>query len=341
MINLLAGWQHPVVRQTRFRRRARRLDRSRPRQVGAGREGRWRMRDLARPIERDAKVSIVTSRDPDALELLRHDAAHVLAQAVQELYPGTQITFGPATERTASTTTSRAPSRSRRRISRRSRSGCGDRRPRPADRARGLGPRQAEEVLRRPRRELQGGVVRGAAGGRGDHGLSPGHMAGHVQRPAPALDGQARQGVQADARLRRVLARRRQERPAAAHLRHDLLQRQGAEGVPHAARGSGETRPSPHRQGDGALPSAGRSRRHGVLASQGLAAVAHAGGVPAQAARRRRLRRGQDATAGRSPAVGGVGPLGEVPREHVHLGERGRPARLYGQPGRTRLRARR
>jgi threonyl-tRNA synthetase len=56
------------------------------------------MRDLARPIERDAKVSIVTSRDPDALELLRHDAAHVLAQAVQELYPGTQITFGPSTE---------------------------------------------------------------------------------------------------------------------------------------------------------------------------------------------------------------------------------------------------
>ena len=56
------------------------------------------MRDLGRPIERDAKVAIVTSRDPDALELLRHDAAHVLAQAVQELYPGTQITFGPATE---------------------------------------------------------------------------------------------------------------------------------------------------------------------------------------------------------------------------------------------------
>jgi len=56
------------------------------------------MRDLARPIERDAKVAIVTAKDPDALELLRHDAAHVLAQAVQELFPGTQITFGPATE---------------------------------------------------------------------------------------------------------------------------------------------------------------------------------------------------------------------------------------------------
>src|SRR5262245_6640313 len=56
------------------------------------------LRDLARPIDRDAKVAIVTAKDPDALELLRHDAAHVLAQAVQELYPGTQITFGPATE---------------------------------------------------------------------------------------------------------------------------------------------------------------------------------------------------------------------------------------------------
>jgi threonyl-tRNA synthetase len=57
-----------------------------------------KLRDLAHVVDRDAKIGIVTSRDPEALELLRHDAAHVLAQAVQELYPGTQITFGPATE---------------------------------------------------------------------------------------------------------------------------------------------------------------------------------------------------------------------------------------------------
>src|SRR5499426_3012571 len=54
------------------------------------------LRDLSRPIEKDAKVEIVTSKHKDALELLRHDCAHVLAEAVQELYPGTQITFGPA-----------------------------------------------------------------------------------------------------------------------------------------------------------------------------------------------------------------------------------------------------
>jgi threonyl-tRNA synthetase len=57
-----------------------------------------KMVDLGHVVDRDARIGIVTSRDPDALELLRHDAAHVLAQAVQELYPGTQITFGPSTE---------------------------------------------------------------------------------------------------------------------------------------------------------------------------------------------------------------------------------------------------
>src|SRR5207244_3086228 len=54
--------------------------------------------DLTRPIEKNARLEIVTRDKPEALEVIRHDAAHVLAQAVQELFPGTQITFGPATE---------------------------------------------------------------------------------------------------------------------------------------------------------------------------------------------------------------------------------------------------
>jgi threonyl-tRNA synthetase len=56
------------------------------------------LKDLSLPIERDAAVEIVTAKSAEALPLLRHDAAHVLAEAVQELYPGTQITFGPSTE---------------------------------------------------------------------------------------------------------------------------------------------------------------------------------------------------------------------------------------------------
>nr|WP_293612752.1 threonine--tRNA ligase [Ponticaulis sp.] len=54
--------------------------------------------DLDRPLEGDSEVAIVTDRDPEALELIRHDAAHVLAQAVQELFPGTQVTIGPTIE---------------------------------------------------------------------------------------------------------------------------------------------------------------------------------------------------------------------------------------------------
>ncbi|XUU61514.1 threonine--tRNA ligase [Erythrobacter sp. HA6-11] len=57
------------------------------------------VRDLNRPFEGDAELALITSKDEeDALELARHDFAHVLAEAVQALYPGTQITFGPATD---------------------------------------------------------------------------------------------------------------------------------------------------------------------------------------------------------------------------------------------------
>jgi len=56
------------------------------------------LRDLARPIERDARVEVVTAKDPEALALLRHDAAHVMAEAAKELYPEVQVTIGPAVE---------------------------------------------------------------------------------------------------------------------------------------------------------------------------------------------------------------------------------------------------
>ncbi|MGA7117602.1 MAG: threonine--tRNA ligase, partial [Hyphomicrobium sp.] len=51
--------------------------------------------DLADPIQSDAKINFVSRTDPAALELIRHDAAHVMAEAVQALWPGTQVTIGP------------------------------------------------------------------------------------------------------------------------------------------------------------------------------------------------------------------------------------------------------
>lgn len=57
------------------------------------------IRDIMRPLEADAALALITTRDEaDALELARHDFAHVLAEAVQSLFPGTQITFGPSTD---------------------------------------------------------------------------------------------------------------------------------------------------------------------------------------------------------------------------------------------------
>ncbi|HXS32694.1 MAG TPA: threonine--tRNA ligase [Solirubrobacterales bacterium] len=56
------------------------------------------LRDLSAALPDGAEIAILTDRDPDALALIRHDAAHVMAEAVQELYPGTKVTIGPAIE---------------------------------------------------------------------------------------------------------------------------------------------------------------------------------------------------------------------------------------------------
>jgi threonyl-tRNA synthetase len=54
--------------------------------------------DLSRKLERDARLEVVTTKNPEALEVARHDAAHVMASVVQKLYPGTQVTIGPPIE---------------------------------------------------------------------------------------------------------------------------------------------------------------------------------------------------------------------------------------------------
>jgi threonyl-tRNA synthetase len=54
--------------------------------------------DLTRTIDADARLEVVTTRNPEALEVARHDAAHVMASVVQQLFPGTQVTIGPSIE---------------------------------------------------------------------------------------------------------------------------------------------------------------------------------------------------------------------------------------------------
>ena len=54
--------------------------------------------DLSKPLEQNAKISILTAKDPDALQVLRHSAAHLLAAAVMELYPNVKLGIGPPIE---------------------------------------------------------------------------------------------------------------------------------------------------------------------------------------------------------------------------------------------------
>src|SRR5918911_2631293 len=54
--------------------------------------------DLARPLTHGGKLTVFTSKNKEALDLIRHDAAHIVASVVQRLFPGTQVTIGPSTE---------------------------------------------------------------------------------------------------------------------------------------------------------------------------------------------------------------------------------------------------
>ena len=57
-----------------------------------------KLKDLSYEIENDCEVKVLTSKDKDGLDTIRHDTAHILAMAVQELFPGTQVTIGPTIE---------------------------------------------------------------------------------------------------------------------------------------------------------------------------------------------------------------------------------------------------
>ena len=56
------------------------------------------LKDLYTVIDQDCSIEIFTAKDPEGLEVIRHDTAHIMAMAVQELYPGTQVTIGPVIE---------------------------------------------------------------------------------------------------------------------------------------------------------------------------------------------------------------------------------------------------
>ena len=167
-----------------------------------------KLADLADPIEHDAKIEFLTRDDPRALELIRHDAAHVLAEAVQTLWPGTQVTIGPVIDngfyydffRNQPFTPEDFVA-----IEKKMREIIARDKPFTKE----VWSRDEAKKIFRDKGELFKVELVDAIPGRpADKNLQAGRLVRSLPRPAHDLDRQDRQRVQADESRRRLLARR-------------------------------------------------------------------------------------------------------------------------------------
>ena len=252
-----------------------------------------------------------TRDDPRALELIRHDAAHVLAEAVQSLWPGTQVTIGPVIEngfyydffRNAAVHAGRPRRRSRRRCARSSRA------TNPSPRKCGRATRPSACSATRARHfkvELVDAIPRRPA----DQDLQAGRLVRSLPRPAHDLDRQGRQRLQTDEGRGRLLARRLQQPDADPHLRHRLRQAGRARRLSQTDRGGREARPPQARPRDGPVPLPGGRPRHGVLACPRAGPSSRRSSPICAAARRATITRStrrscSTSRCGRRPATGG------------------------------------
>ena len=272
--------------------------------------------DLADPIERDANIEFIARDDARALELIRHDAAHVLAEAVQSLWPGTQVTIGPVIEngfyydffRNEPFTPEDFAA-----IEKKMREIIARDKPFTKE---VWGREQTKQVFRDKGENFKVELVDAIPGDETDQDLLPGRLVRSLPRPAYDVDRQDRQGVQADEGRGRLLARRQQQSDADAHLRHRVRQTGRARRLSEADRGSRKARPSQARARARPVSFPGGRPGRGVLAPEGLDHLPGPDRLYAPAAGRR-LQRSQCAADPRQGAVGDLGPLGLVPREHV------------------------
>ena len=166
-----------------------------------------RLADLADPIDKDAAVKIVTRTDPEALELIRHDAAHVMAEAVQALWPGTQVTIGPVIENGFFYDFAKEEPFHPDDLAQDRGQDARDHRSQRALHQGVLEPAAGQGLLQEEGRAVQDRAGRRHPRGRGPQDLQAGRMARPVPRPAHDLDRADRQGLQAHPLRRLLLAR--------------------------------------------------------------------------------------------------------------------------------------
>ena len=242
--------------------------------------------DTSFRIEADADLAIVTDKDADGLDVIRHSTAHLLAYAVKELFPEAQVTIGPVIENgfyydfayKRPFTPEDLAAIEKRMAELAKKDVPVTREVWSRDEAvaffKAMGEHYKAEIIAVDSRRARTIV---AVPRRRFHRPVP--------RPARAVHRQA-QGVQADEGGRRLLARRLEERDAAAHLRHGLGEEGRPGSLPAHAGGGREARPPQAGQAARPVPPAGRGAGHGVLASQGLGAVAAGRAVHARASTR-------------------------------------------------------
>ena len=267
--------------------------------------------DLSRALDHDAKLEVVTPKSAEALELTRHDAAHVVASVVQRLFPGTQVTIGPTiddgfyydfareqpfTPEDLEKIEARPPTtRSRPTTPSCARRSC---RPTPsssstvkARSSRSRSSRTSSSAAQRRSRSTTTAIGSTSASGRTARRPAASASSSSCASRAPTGGG--------------TLATN-----AAAHLRHGLLRQEGARRLPRAPRGSQEARPPQARQRARALHVPPVRARRRLLAAEGHGDLPAALRLHAPALALGGLHRGQDAAdlqqgrSGRRAATG-------------------------------------
>ena len=276
-----------------------------------------RLVDTSATLDHDAAVSIVTDKDPEGLEIIRHSTAHLLANAVQELFPGAQVTIGPVIEdgfyydfayKTPFSSDDLAA------IEKRMAEIAG----RDLKVHRRVLPREAAiEHFKQIGEHYKAEIIAAIPAGEQISLYGQGDWEDLCRGPHVPSTGKLKAF-----KLMKVAGAywrgRFAQRDAAADLWHRVAEREAAEGILDPARGGREARSSPHRQGTRSLSPAGGGAGRGVLASEGLGALSAAHRLHAPAPERGRLCRGEHAGDHGSRAVGEVGSRREFRREHVH-----------------------
>ena len=275
------------------------------------------VQDLRLPLEDGQPIQILTTRDkddPDALYVLRHSAAHLLAEAVRRLYPGVKIAIGPPIENGfyydfefPEPIREEDLARIEEEVNRELAEGREWARTEvTADEARERFAAEGEPYKVELVDTAEGPITLYTQGDFTDLCRGP-----HLQNSAPI------KAIKLLSPRRRLLARRRAQPAADADLRHRLLLAGGSRRVPRADRGGEEARPPPARHPARPLPPLRRLARLAVLAPEGDGALERARGSPPAREPEARLLRGEDAAALRRRGLQDLGPLRELRREHV------------------------